>query len=228
MKQCKKCGEWKNIEDFHKDKPKKDGHSSLCKKCAIARAKKWKEDNPEKNRLNGRKYVSRHRAEHNKRGREWHRKNKERSRENSKRWASVNIERKRENYKTWIKEKRATNPSYRLRHSIEVRVYDSLKGNKGGRAWEQLLGYTLEDLRNRLENQFSDGMTWDNYGKWHLDHRTPISAFNFTDASHVDFQKCWALDNLQPMWATENLRKGAKLNESFQPSLALSVEVRDE
>lgn len=62
-------------------------------------------------------------------------------------------------------------------------------------------------------------MSWDNYGKWHIDHKTPKSVFNFTQAEHRDFKRCWALKNLQPMWAEDNHSKGAKLTNHFQPSL---------
>jgi len=54
--------------------------------------------------------------------------------------------------------------------------------------------------------------------KWHIDHIIPVSAFNFTKPEHIDFNKCWALSNLQPLWAEENLSKHKKLKEAFQPS----------
>lgn len=61
-----------------------------------------------------------------------------------------------------------------------------------------------------LEEQFKSGMNWDNYGKWHVDHIKPISLFVFTSYEDEEFQKCWALENLQPLWAEENLKKGVK------------------
>ncbi len=54
-------------------------------------------------------------------------------------------------------------------------------------------------------------MTWDNYGEWHVDHRTPITAVNFQEIGDTEFMRCWALENLQPMWADENIRKSNKI-----------------
>lgn len=99
-------------------------------------------------------------------------------------------------------------------------IYDSLKGNKHGHHWEDLVGYTFQKLKKHLEKQFKTGMTWQNYGQWHVDHKIPISVFNFKKATDIDFRRCWALKNLQPMWAIENLKKHVKIERPFQPSLA--------
>jgi len=66
-------------------------------------------------------------------------------------------------------------------------------------------------------------MSWENYGKWHIDHIIPISKFNFITSEHLDFKRCWALKNLQPLEAKQNMSKGKKLNNSFQPSLRLVI-----
>jgi len=99
----------------------------------------------------------------------------------------------------------------------------TLRGIKNGMHWEDLIGYTKEDLMEHLEKQFTDGMNWDNYGKdgWHIDHIIPKSVFNFNSYEDIDFKRCWALDNLQPLWAEDNFRKNNKLEKDFQPSLAL-------
>jgi hypothetical protein len=66
-------------------------------------------------------------------------------------------------------------------------------------------------------------MSWENYGKWHIDHRIPIDAFNFTCPEDIDFTQCWALRNLRPLWAVDNIKKSNKLEKPFQPSLLLRV-----
>lgn len=73
-----------------------------------------------------------------------------------------------------------------------------------------VLGYTKEELKAKIELQFEEGMSWDNYGEWHIDHIKPVSAFNFEKTTDKEFKECFALENLQPMWAGDNLRKGAK------------------
>ncbi|KKM70439.1 hypothetical protein LCGC14_1440750 [marine sediment metagenome] len=64
-------------------------------------------------------------------------------------------------------------------------------------------------------------MTWENYGKggWEVDHIIPKSVFNYTKPEDEDFNRCWALKNLQPMWGPENQSKNAKLETHFQPML---------
>lgn len=74
-----------------------------------------------------------------------------------------------------------------------------------------------------LERQFLPGMTWENHGRfgWHIDHIIPLSAFNFETPDHIDFKRAWALSNLQPLWWQDNLKKRAKIEGAFQPSLAI-------
>ncbi len=69
----------------------------------------------------------------------------------------------------------------------------------------------MQDLIAHLESLFQPSMTWENYGKWHIDHKRPIASFNFTSYEDPEFKECWALNNLQPMWAKENMSKGNKI-----------------
>jgi hypothetical protein len=84
------------------------------------------------------------------------------------------------------------------------------KGVKNGRKWPSLMGFTVENLREHLASQFTDGMTWENYGSyWHIDHIKPVAAFSFLVPEDQDFKDCWSLSNLQPLKAKENLSKGS-------------------
>jgi hypothetical protein len=69
-----------------------------------------------------------------------------------------------------------------------------------------IIGYDTNKLKQRLECQFKDGMTWENYGKWHIDHKKPISKFD----KNVKISTINGLCNLQPLWASDNLTKGCK------------------
>lgn len=81
--------------------------------------------------------------------------------------------------------------------------------DKNKQSWIDIVDYTIEELKNHLEKQFRDGMTWDNYGKyWHIDHVKPVSHFNFKSKLDPDFKECWKLTNLQPLLVKENLSKG--------------------
>lgn len=135
----------------------------------------------------------------------------------------INREKRRERNKIYKKQRRKIDPKFRLNCNISIAVSRFLKNGKNGKSWKKLVDYTLSDLKKHLEKQFIAGMTWDNYGKggWVVDHKVPVSAFNFTKPGHRDFKRCWALKNLQPMWEKENLEKQDKLDKHFQPSLLL-------
>lgn len=75
---------------------------------------------------------------------------------------------------------------------------------------QTLVGYTLADLRAHLEARFVDGMSWENIGAWHVDHRRPLASFDISGPDCPEFKAAWALSNLQPLWARDNLIKGAK------------------
>lgn len=76
------------------------------------------------------------------------------------------------------------------------------------------VGYTILDLKSHLESQFSSAQSWDNYGYkgWHVDHKIPYSWFDTSDPRQ--FIKCWALNNLQPLWAYENFSKNNHRDDS--------------
>lgn len=107
-------------------------------------------------------------------------------------------------------QKHKHNPGRRLHNSMAVLIRRGLVKGKGGVPWQSLVGYSLDDLRRHLERQFTKGMTWDNIGKWHVDHIQPRASFTFSDAADPEFLACWALTNLQPLWATDNLKKSDK------------------
>ena len=72
----------------------------------------------------------------------------------------------------------------------------------------ELVGCTIKELKMHLESKFLKGMNWKNYGKWHIDHHTPVVEFNLSKIEEQ--KKCFHYSNLQPLWATQNLRKGTK------------------
>lgn len=101
--------------------------------------------------------------------------------------------------------KRRLDPTQRVVDAIRRRIRHVVKGKSKGVF--TAFGYTAEELRAHLEANFRPGMTWANYGlrgeKWHVDHVRPVSSFKLPD----EMIQCFALINLQPLWAIENLRK---------------------
>ena len=82
-----------------------------------------------------------------------------------------------------------------------------------------MLGYTIEQLRIHLETRFQPGMTWDNYGKWEVDHVKPHCQFSYKTKEDPDFKACWALSNLRPLWKLANRRKGKRYHLDFTEGL---------
>jgi len=136
-----------------------------------------------------------------------------------------NKEKRKEYFKQWMKEKRKTDLKFNLNSKMRNRIYLSLKGNKNGRHWEMLVGYSLNDLKKHLKSTMPKGYTWQDFmqGKLHIDHIIPVSVWNFTKPEHVDFKRCWSLENLQLLPASENLLKSNKLYKPFQPALKIKI-----
>jgi hypothetical protein len=102
----------------------------------------------------------------------------------------------------------ASHPNALLAKRLRHRVNQALKGYAKSAATLELLGCALEELRVHLEVRFVSGMTWDNYGQWHIDHIRPCASFDLTDPEQQ--RQCFHYTNLQPLWAADNLRKGAR------------------
>ena len=122
-----------------------------------------------------------------------------------------NFLRKNPDYNSIYLRARRKNPKHRLSHAISAAIYRSLINNKKGRHWEDLVGYTILQLKEHIETQFEEWMTWDNYGEWHIDHKVPISFFSYDTVNDPDFKECWALSNLRPLEKIENIKKGNKV-----------------
>lgn len=122
----------------------------------------------------------------------------------------------RTNYKKqWAKDKSIKDPSFKM-GLVCRRMLQRALGVSGQVKYKRTvdyLPYSSDDLVNHLESKFKDGMTWENYGKWHIDHIIPISYFiknKIIDPAIIN-----ALTNLQPLWASENMSKGCKTNLSI-------------
>lgn len=102
-------------------------------------------------------------------------------------------------------------PAWVLKRRVTIGLWRQLKGKQGACHWFDLLDYSLEELRAHLERQFTNGMTWENMGKWHIDHIIPIASFNVSSPDDPEFRRAWALTNLRPLWAKDNLRKCARI-----------------
>lgn len=105
-------------------------------------------------------------------------------------------------------ERYRSEPRFRLDNNFSSQIRQSLARGKSFRSWETLVGYSLDQLIQHLESQFENGMNWENYGEWHIDHRTPRTWFEYNSVKDPAFKACWALENLQPKWGHMNMKKG--------------------
>ena len=220
-KTCSQCKKTKPIDEFYfrKDTGK---YRADCKKCHFERGEIWRQKNREK--LNA--YCRRKRSEnpkyYNDICKKYRTAHPERKYESTIKWVKKNpIKAKEIQRRSW--RKRRKTPKGNLSHRMEVSIRAALKENKSGRKWEDLVGYSVKELKERLESQFTEGMNWEKFlnGEIHIDHIIPKSAFNFTKPEHIGFQRAWALENLQPLWAEENMSKNDKLFYDFQSNLAI-------
>jgi len=237
VKVCLRCNIKKQFSEFSKDKVRKSGYHPYCKKCKCEISKKNKEGWTDKQREEKRQYLKQYNKEnfeqikqikkeyqdnnyeHLKRKKqEYIEKNQEILKAKKKIYRDVNKERlnakQREYYRNpkilkKLKDRYRRDPVRRINNSMSCGIRQAIKKQKAGLHWESFVNYTIEDLITHLESKFKLGMTWNNYGKygWHIDHIVPKTAFNITSNDCEDFKKCWSLNNLQPLWWIENLRK---------------------
>jgi len=112
-----------------------------------------------------------------------------------------------------LKKRKKTNIQFRIASKLRSSLYIALsrRNNSKTSYTFDLLGCSVDEFKNYMENLFAPGMTWDNHGVygWHIDHIIPCVAFDLT--KEEDQRKCFHYTNMQPLWAKDNLKKGAKL-----------------
>lgn len=110
----------------------------------------------------------------------------------------------------WTKERLASDLNYRIKRRLRHRIWRALKGLRKERPTLELLGCSVDQLREHLEAQFTKGMTWENYGQpgWEIDHIRPCASFDLSDSEQL--AACFHYTNLQPLWGPDNWKKGSK------------------
>lgn len=183
-------------EKFHKNKNRRDGVSWSCGEC-ISKDKKSRykyKIKPTAEETKARKVAYKN---------SWYLKHRER------------ILRK-----VAARQKRIlqADPGMRMILALRSRVRVAIKrqyGNKAAKSMN-LTGCSIAFLRQYLEERFTDGMSWANYGrghgKWNIDHIIPVSSFNLTLEDQQ--RKCFHYSNLQPLWFMDNMRKGTTMPQS--------------
>ena len=143
----------------------------------------------------------------------WAEQNKEHLKEYLKEYREKNTEKIKKTKRDYERNRKASDPIYKLISNFRTAIYQVLKESNvdKNKHYFDILQYTPESLINHLESQFENNMNWDNYGEWHVDHKLPITSFNIEEMGDEEFMRCWSLDNLQPMWGNDNIRKSNKI-----------------
>lgn len=129
-------------------------------------------------------------------------------RQRSKEWKQKNLDKVKTSKKLYYHLSIKTDPIKKLKHTLRKRFRSFIKQ----RAFHKdnscisYLGCTLDDLKTHLERQFQEGMSWENHGQWHIDHIVPLNSAQ----TEQDIYRLCHFQNLQPLWAKDNLIKGSK------------------
>ena len=192
MKRCSLCNTQKDLSSFGKHSRSKDGLAYSCKDCKKKKDKLYYEAN--KKKIKDRVVA-------------YHKENPEVGQKARRDWNKRNKKKMRLYRAEWKKRKYNNDSLYKLNCLIRsncTRLSSLVKQQKELRSLEYL-GCTIEEFKTHIESLWLDGMTWENHGDWHIDHKIPLDYFV---KNEDDPWKANHYSNLQPLWAEENLRKG--------------------
>jgi len=200
---CSKCKEEKEVCEFGVCNLNKDGLKSSCKACRKIEGKIYREKNPEKMK----EWYKNNQQRALQQKRDYYQENRELVLERSKLWTKNN----RDTVNDYIKSKKQENSLFKVELNIRSRISQYLKQKnitKRNKTYN-IVGIDINCLKKYIEEQFEDGMTWDNYGMygWHIDHKIPLCSAN----NETELLKLFHYTNLQPLWAKDNLKKNGKI-----------------
>ena len=159
-------------------------------------------------RLKNKEADKRYRADNREKIKKYRADNREKSKKYSKKYRSGLkwLLRRRERYKN--------DQNFRLKSLLRSRFRDALisKNIKKKSHVLELTSCSMDFLKKYLSKQFENGMTWENHGEWHIDHRKPCASFDLRNEEEQ--RKCFHYTNLQPLWGKENKEKGSTFNEA--------------
>jgi hypothetical protein len=234
---CSKCLINKELCEFNKHRLSKDGHKPCCRECQKIESKIYKLKNKEKIKEAGKQYFIKNRDRIMKVHDEYHINNIEKIKERQKRYyknnktkyilqqqiyRENNREKVNENKRRYQSQRRESDYLFRLTENMRSRVTEFMKiknMTKRNKTFE-IVGCAPKELCLYIEVQFTDRMSWDNYGKfgWHVDHIIPLDSAK----TEEELYKLCHYTNLQPLWWNENLSKGSKILISL-PNNSLHV-----
>ncbi len=212
MKVCTKCGINHPLNNFNYRKESSDNLTSWCKNCLSIKNKKWAIDNKDYLSEKRKRLRQENPEKYKNAFKEWYDKNSESQRKRANNYRIENPEKVKQRFKKWAYNKRKNDTEYKILTTLRNRINNVIKRQNGEKAFSviELTGCTVKELKQHLENQFRDGMDWDNHSTkgWHIDHIIPCCKFDLTNPEEQ--KKCFHYTNLQPLWWYENLEKRYK------------------
>jgi hypothetical protein len=204
--ECISCHKIKNFSEFHKSKQTKNGYCCQCKDCANLKTNEWYKNNKERAIQSQKEYHNNNRDKILEYQKFWRKNNPDNNKNYNK------IHRKELSEKALIRQKRryGIDINFTLTVLLRNRLYQALCGNNKSASTLELLGCSVKFLKLHLESQFTEDMSWENYGLggWEIDHIYPCASFDLSKP--LEQQICFHWSNLQPLWASDNRSKGAK------------------
>lgn len=202
VKKCTKCN--KDNCGFYRDRSKKDGLKTMCKECCKKTLNKWYAKNPDKIKKYHETQYAKDKEKIKEQSKQYYENNKEKISLKNKKWRTKN----KEKINAKARHRRKHDVLFGLKSSVRRRINHFLKGDKS-KSSEEIIGCSYKEYKSHLEQQFTDGMTWDNYGLkgWHVDHIIPLSSAKTED----ELIKLFHYTNTQPLWSDENLKKSNKI-----------------
>jgi len=195
----------------------------------LAKAREWKAQNKERCIALRKKHYEKNKEIERSQHALWIENNKDKYKEgkriSDKKYREKNLDRiklhsKKPEVKKRIKQKNLdnyrSNKNIRNRYFLRAMIWQTITGHKG-RKYKRaidLLGGDISFVRNYLEERFKPGMSWENYGEWHIDHIIPVSSFDLTDTNQQFI--CFNYKNIQPLWASENMSKGNRIKRTTE------------
>ncbi len=177
-----------------------------------AQQKQYREQNAELVKERKRQDYEKHWHKRRATARAWYEANRDKMLEYLREWQTANADHCRQQKTAYYLTRKQSDPQFAVLTRLRRRINHFVSGdNKSGKTAE-LIGCSYEAFARHVENQFTDGMSWDNRSEWHIDHIIPCAAFDLSDPEQQ--RQCFHYSNMRPLWAHENRRKGASMPEA--------------
>jgi hypothetical protein len=208
---CNKCNIEKNLSEFEKYNQRSAiCIKKTCKDCKIKIIQDYKKKHYELNKDRYKELHAKYRKEHDKELKEYFRQRRINESEELKEKARIRYQQNKKQINKKSLERRKNNPKEKLSHALRNRILKVLNGISKSKKTIELLGCSIEECKEHIQNKFRDQMSWKNHGTyWHIDHIIPCASFDLENEEEQ--KKCFHYTNLQPLTAKENLSKGKKI-----------------